>query len=131
MASSIDTVQYICDQAALGGRLSFKKMFGEYALYLDGKIVALVCDDQLFLKPTPAGQEYLGSVREAPPYAGAKSYFLLEAELDDPERLNKALQITGQALPEPKPKSKPKPKPKNTKAKSVQKPKAKKQKAPR
>ena len=104
MASSIDTVQYICDQADLDQRLAFRKMFGEYALYLDRKVVALICDDQLFLKPTPEGKAYLGKVSEAPPYEGAKNFYLLSAELDDPERLREVLQVTARALPEPKPK---------------------------
>ena len=106
MASSIDTVQYIVDQAGLGRRFSFKKMFGEYALYLDGKVVALVCDDQLFLKPTAEGLHFLGNVVEAPPYQGAKKHYLLATEPDDPDRLSAALQITAAALPEPKRKRK-------------------------
>jgi TfoX/Sxy family transcriptional regulator of competence genes len=105
MATSIDTVHFICDQAGLGARLTSRKMFGEYALYLDGKVVALVCDDQLFLKPTPEGQACLGRVPEAPPYPGAKLHFLLSAELDDPETLNTALLVTARALPEPRPKA--------------------------
>ncbi len=102
MASSIDTIQYILDQAGLGRRLVSKKMFGEYALYLDSKVVALVCDDQLFLKPTPEGKSYLGTVSELPPYPGAKNFYLLAAELDDPDRLSEALRVTALALPEPK-----------------------------
>lgn len=104
MASKVDTVQFICDQAGLGKRLTFRKMFGEYALYLDGKVVALICDDQLFLKPTPEGLGYLGDVTEARPYPGAKNYFLLTSELDDSDRLGGALRVTAQALPEPRPK---------------------------
>jgi TfoX/Sxy family transcriptional regulator of competence genes len=103
MASSFDTVQYIIDQAGLGRRLAFKKMFGEYALYLDGKVIALICDNQLFLKPTEEGLTFLGKVVEAPPYPGAKKYFLLASEVDDPERLGTALQITARSLPTPKP----------------------------
>ena len=105
MATSIDTVQYICDQASLGRRLIFKKMFGEFALYVDGKVVALVCDDQLFLKPTAEGKVYLGTVAEAPPYPGARNYFHVSSEMDDSERLGAALNITARALPEPKRKS--------------------------
>ena len=104
MASTEATLQYICDQASLGRRLTFRKMFGEYALYVDGKVVALVCDDQLFLKPTPEGKAYLGQVDEAAPFPGAKNYYLLTGDLDDPERLARALQLTARALPEPKPK---------------------------
>jgi TfoX/Sxy family transcriptional regulator of competence genes len=104
MASSSDTVQYIVDQVGLGRRLSSKKMFGEFALYLDEKIVALVCDDQLFLKPTDQAKTFLGKVRLAPPYPGAKDYLLLTDELDDPDRLKEVVLITAAALPVPKPK---------------------------
>ncbi len=99
MASDLHTVLYICDQLALGERLTYKKMFGEYGLYLDGKVVAFVCDDQLFLKPTQAGRQFLGAVQLAAPYPGAKDYFLLDAELEDPERLRTALAVTAEAIP--------------------------------
>lgn len=102
MASAEETVQFICDQIGLGRRVIFRKMFGEYALYLDGKVTALICDDQLFLKPTPEGRAYLGKVREAAPYPGAKKYFLLTEELDDPDRLGEVFQITARALPAPR-----------------------------
>jgi len=104
MGSSSDTVRYIMDQAGLGSRLSSRKMFGEFALYLDGKVVALVCDDQLFLKPTAEGRSCLGEVKESPPYPGAKGYYLLAGEIDEPERLRQAILVTAKSLPEPKPK---------------------------
>jgi TfoX/Sxy family transcriptional regulator of competence genes len=119
MSTSQDTIHFICDQAGFGSRLTYKTMFGEYALYLDGKVVAFVCDDQLFLKPTSEGQRHLGQVVLAPPYPGAKNYFLIAAELDDPERVHTALEITAQALPEQKPKGKARlPEKGNAKAKS-------------
>jgi TfoX/Sxy family transcriptional regulator of competence genes len=105
MATREDTVQYIRDQAGLGRRLESRKMFGEYALYLDGKVIALVCDDQLFLKPTPQGRQFLGTVAEGAPYPGAKPHFLIAEELEDPERLAQALEITASALPAPRPKA--------------------------
>ena len=104
MGSNVETVQFVCDQAGLGKRLTFRKMFGEYALYLDGKVVALICDDQLFLKPTPEGLGFLGKVTEAPPFPGAKNFYLLSSELDDIDKLNGALRVTARALPEPRPK---------------------------
>lgn len=118
MATSVKTVQYICDQAGLRQRLTYRKMFGEFALYLDEKTVAFVCDDQLFLKPTPEGRACLREVTEAPPYPGAKHYFLISSELDDPERLSELLQVTAKALPLPKPKPKPTLKPHRKKARS-------------
>jgi TfoX/Sxy family transcriptional regulator of competence genes len=56
MASKQGTVDFILEQIAAAGTVSAKKMFGEYALYCDGKMVALVCDDQLFVKITEAGK---------------------------------------------------------------------------
>jgi TfoX/Sxy family transcriptional regulator of competence genes len=79
-------------------------MFGEFGLYVDDKVVAFVCDDQLYLKPTPEGERYLGQVTLATFYPGSKDYFLLASELDEPERLRGVLEVTASALPEPKPK---------------------------
>ncbi len=114
MASRVETAQYICDQAGLGRRLTYRKMFGEFALYLDGKVLGLICDDELFLKPTPECKAYLGEVTEKPPFPGAKNFFLLSAILDDPDRLSEALRITARALPERKVKPKAKPKSRRT-----------------
>lgn len=103
MASDPDFVAHVCDQAGLGPALAYRKMFGEYALYLDGKVIALVCDNQLFLKPTAAAQSLLGREPAHAPYPNAKPHFRLDAELEDPERLRALLSATAAALPPPKP----------------------------
>ncbi|MDA0424337.1 TfoX/Sxy family protein [Stutzerimonas frequens] len=59
MATDNSFMQYVAEQIDLGGRLSYRKMFGEYAVYLDEKVVALVCDNSLFIKPTPVADELL------------------------------------------------------------------------
>lgn len=114
MATALETIDYLCDQAGLGERLTFRKMFGEYALYVDGKVVALVCDDQLFLKPNGAARTLLGTPTLAPAYPGSKDYFLLEEEIEDRDRLRELLTATADALPPPKPK-RPRPAPKRRK----------------
>ena len=68
MASDQSFVEYVCDQISEAGDVSYKYMFGEYAIYCEGKVVALVCDNQLFVKPTEGGRGALGDVVEAPPY---------------------------------------------------------------
>lgn len=60
MASMQTTVDFILKQVAAAGIVSAKKMFGEYGFFCDGKMVALVCDDQLFVKPTLAGEKLMG-----------------------------------------------------------------------
>lgn len=128
MATDQSFVDYICEQAALGPRLSYRKMFGEYALYLDEKVIAFVCDNLLYLKPTEEGRAELGTVSEHPPYPGAKLYFRLGDELDDRQQLQRAFHVTADALPRPKPKPAPKAKPKAA-AKASTKGKATKSKA--
>jgi TfoX/Sxy family transcriptional regulator of competence genes len=103
VATDHSYVEYICDQVALPDALAYKKMFGEYALYLDEKIVALVCDNMLFLKPTAEGREILGVVSEQPPYPGAKLHFRIDGEIDDRELLQRLFVVTASALPVPKP----------------------------
>lgn len=80
-------------------------MFGEYALYSKGKVVALVCDNQLFIKPTDAGKSFIGDVVEAPPYPGAKLAFLIQDKIEDGEWLTQLITLTEKELPMPRPKS--------------------------
>ncbi len=95
------------DQIASSGHISARKMFGEYALYCDGKVVALVCGDQLFVKPTIAGKNFMGSVEEGLPYKGAKPWYLIAGDQwDDSEWLSELIKITAAELPLPKPKKK-------------------------
>lgn len=53
-------------------------MFGEYALYVDEKVVGLVCDDQLFVKILPVSDELEALCEKGEPYPGAKLYYIVE-----------------------------------------------------
>ncbi len=102
MASDQDFVEFIADQMRDAGRISYRKMFGEYAVYCDGKVVALVCDNQLFIKPMEKGRFFIGNVYEAPPYPGAGMYFLIEDAFEDREWISGLIRITADQLPPPK-----------------------------
>jgi DNA transformation protein len=107
MSTQQSTVDFLMDQLSEVGSISNRKMFGEYALYCDMKVVALICDDQLFIKPTEAGRKFIKQVNEQPPYPGAKNYFLISDDhLDDREWLSELIQLTAKELPLPKPKKK-------------------------
>lgn len=100
MASAQSTVDYIVDQ--LGGTeiVTAKKMFGEYGIYLSGKMVAMVCDGQLFVKLSDGGRKFIGTPKEAPPYPGAKPCFLISGEKwDDSSWLRQLVEITAAELP--------------------------------
>lgn len=105
MASSVEFVQYVCDQLSDAGAVSYKRMFGEFGLYLNGKFFATVEDDQLCLKITEAGRALLGEgATVIEPHEGAH-YFYVE-NLDDRTFLAALARATCDALPAPKPKRK-------------------------
>ena len=106
MATDQSFVDYICEQSGLEKHLSYRKMFGEYALYLDEKVIAFVCDNHLYVKPTAEGRAVLSTVSEHPPYPGGKSHFRIGDELDDRDMLQRLFRTTAHALPKPKPKAK-------------------------
>ena len=78
-------------------------MFGEYGIYCNGKIIGVICDDQLFLKITEAGRRICPDGEEAPPYEGAKPYLLID-DIDDRGFMTRLVQAVYEELPEPKPK---------------------------
>jgi TfoX/Sxy family transcriptional regulator of competence genes len=110
MASDREFVDFIVDQLESAGEVRSRMMFGEYAIYCNDKVTALVCDNQLFIKPTEAGRAFIGDVVEAPPYPGAKLSFLIEDRFEDRDWISELVKITSAELPEPKPKKKKKPK---------------------
>ncbi|MEQ1913909.1 MAG: TfoX/Sxy family protein [Sideroxydans sp.] len=104
MATAQNTIDFLLDQLSVLGEVSAKKMFGEYCLYFAGKPVGLVCDDQLYLKPTKTGKEKLVSVIEGSPYPGANPHLLITADQwEDSEWLCGLVQATARELPIPKP----------------------------
>jgi len=73
-------------------------------------VVALICDNQLFVKPTEAGKHYIGQFVEVPAYPGARPSLLIEEQIEDSEWLSTLILITERELPTPKKKPKKKPK---------------------
>lgn len=106
MATDLSFVEFVLEQARLRERLTYRKMFGEFALYLDGKVVAFACDDSLFIKPVAAVESRTRGLPQRPPYPGAKLYPVADQLLDEPAELRELLLATASALPKPKPKAK-------------------------
>ena len=104
MPTDASFVQFVVDQITGAGEISSRKMFGDYALYCNKKVVALICDNRLFVKPTEGGRKYVGEVVNAPAFPGAKPSFLIEDRLEDRVWLTELIRITEKELPESTPK---------------------------
>jgi DNA transformation protein and related proteins len=105
MASDREFVKFVCEQLDGAGEISSRRMFGEAAVYLQDKVIGLICDNQFFVKATEPGRAKIGVPTQAPPFPGASNWFLM-ADLDDPEFLADLVRITAAALPSPKIKAK-------------------------
>ena len=104
MATSKELMEYLCDQMAEAG-VTARPMFGEYGLYCGGVYFASVCDNTLYLKPTPAGQALLPGCALQPPYPGAKPCLVVE-EVENKALLCELARATAAALPKPRPRKK-------------------------
>lgn len=102
MSTSKETVAHLLGQLEPLDVRS-RSMFGEYGLYCDDKVVAFVCDDTLFVKPTEVAEEYSDPDWLAPAYPGSKDYHRVPADrLEDVEWLQEFIQRTADVLPLPK-----------------------------
>ena len=111
MSTSQSTLDYILDQTS-AAKVSARKMFGEYTLYCNEKVIGLVADDTLFIKITPQGKAYVGEhYHEGSPYQGAKPAMVIDSEqIEDEDWLVELISVTEKSLPTPKPKPARKPK---------------------
>lgn len=80
MSTSKDTIKYILEKLRNTTRFTTRAMFGEYALYADNKVVALVCDDLLYVKICPASKVLEKECETDSPYPGAKPYYVVSEE---------------------------------------------------
>ena len=100
MATQKETVEFILNKLRDRDRFSARAMFGEYALYADGKVVALVCDNLLYVKILPASRELEGRCEKGEPYPGARPHFIVEeGQLSSIENLASILGDIAVALP--------------------------------
>ncbi len=104
MASNPDFVSYISSQCSGAGKISSRKMFGDWSIYCDGKLFGLVCDDTFYVKPTEAGREVLRTETLLSPYDGAKECFVV-TEVDDKDYLTELVRATCKELSAPRKKA--------------------------
>ena len=96
MACNADFVQFIVDQCSGAGEIAVKKMMGDYCIYCDGVLFGLICDNNLYIKMTDAGEAVLDEIVLRPPYPSARDHFYI-SNVDDRDYLEDIIRAT---LPE-------------------------------
>ena len=104
MATSVEFIQYVCEQIRGVGEIRYKKMFGEYMVYVNDKPVLLVCDDMVYVKILDAVAEDFADAPKGIPYEGSKEHYILD--IDDADLAVKVVEKLEKVTPLPKPRKK-------------------------
>lgn len=104
MATSQDYIEYVCEQIRDIGAIRYKKMFGEYMVYVNDKPILLVCDDTVFVKMLPEIETLMQDSETGQPYKGAKEHYILD--IDNREFAETIINILEPIIPVPKPRKK-------------------------
>ncbi len=80
MATSQEYIEFVCEQIACIGSVRYKKMFGEYMVYVNDKPLLLVCNNTVYVKKLPPLEDLLQNSEVGIPYAGAKEHYILDIE---------------------------------------------------
>jgi TfoX/Sxy family transcriptional regulator of competence genes len=80
MATNKEYIEYICEQIEGIGVVRYRKMFGEYMVYVDDKPVLLVCDNTVFVKMLDPVKEKMKNAEIGTPYNGAKEHYVLDID---------------------------------------------------
>ncbi len=100
MATSKEYIEFVCEQLQGINGVTYKKMFGEYMVYVQGKPLLLVCDNTVMLKKLPELAALMQGAPEDFPYEGAKLHYVLDIE--NRELTRKAVEVLSQCIPLPK-----------------------------
>ena len=100
MATSEEYIKFVCDNIPYQGPVRYRKMFGEYMVYVDDRPVLLVCDDTVFVKKLDAAAELMAGAPCGFPYDGAKEHYILDIE--NRELAAALIPVLVSAIPIPK-----------------------------
>lgn len=100
MATTVDFIEFVCEQIHCNFSVRYKKMFGEYMVYVNDKPILLVCDNCVYVKKIPQVENLLGDAQTGIPYDGAKEHYILDIE--NCGLVKKVIPVLESAIPLPK-----------------------------
>lgn len=100
MATTKEYIEYVCEQISGIGQIDYKKMFGEYMVYLNDKPVIIVCNSIPYVKELSVIENYMKEAEKGFPYNGAKKHYVLD--IDNQEFSKKIVLELEKVTPIPK-----------------------------
>ena len=104
MATTQEYIEYVCEQIEGFENVRYRKMFGEYMIYVNEKQILLVCDNTVFVKKLDEIADLMKNNECGIPYKGAKEHYVLD--MDEKDLCQEVLAILERITPLPKKKSK-------------------------
>ena len=104
MASTLDFIEFVCQQIAPVGNIRYRKMFGDYMIYANDKPVIIASENIAYVKILPCIESLMTSAEKGFPYDGAKEHYILDVE--HTENAIQVITLLEQATPFPKKKNK-------------------------
>ena len=100
MSTTAEYIEFVCEQARGAWDVRYKKMFGEYMVYINAKPVLLVCDNCVYVKKLTQLENFMANAECGIPYNGAKEHYILDIE--NTELCDSVIEILEQITPLPK-----------------------------
>lgn len=104
MATTNEYIEHVCEQIEGIGETRYKKMFGEYMVYVNNKPVIIVCDNIPYVKKLANIEEIMKNAETGYPYKGAKEHYILD--IDNSELCKAIVTEIEKVTPIPKPRKK-------------------------
>ena len=104
MSTRLEFIEFVCDQIADCGVIRYRKMFGEYMVYVNDKPILLVCDNIVFVKMLPILEPLMQNAERGFPYKGSKEQYILD--IDNVEFSKQIIDILEPITPIPQKKNK-------------------------
>lgn len=104
MACSQEYIDFICEVLAPLGEVRYRKMMGDYVIYVNEKCVITACDNNVFIKKLDCIAPLMIDSETGCAYEGAKESYILD--FTDQCKAREVVSILWESLPFPKKKKK-------------------------
>lgn len=111
MATSKEFHDYIVENLQKAGKVTTRKMMGEYCVYYQAeedleegcrKLIGDICENCLLLKPTETVLRLMPDAKKAYPYEGSRTLMVAVEDVENTELMTKVLNGMYKELPKPK-----------------------------
>lgn len=101
MSTTQEYIDYVMEKISDVGEIRYRKMFGEYMIYVNDKPILNICDNTVFVKQLDCIAELMKDAEKGYPYDGAKESYILDVE--NAEFAEKVILELEKVIPVPKP----------------------------